>query len=206
MDLLLWQNLMFLLPLLLAVIYLLVLGLGGDGHEHDVSVHHEVGVHHDAGHDQDVDLGPSGIAKALNAFGLGRVPFSVLVVTVLILWGGTGLLCSQSFGIPKVGLSALIAGAVTLVCTPLIARAVGAFISTRSFHVRREALVGMKAKAIYGISETIGEVRLVDPTGNLRDLPARIKRGAAEIAEGTEVTLLRYDEQQEVFTVEKAQA
>lgn len=208
MDLLQWQNLMFLLPLLLAVLYLLVLGLGGDGHGHDAGVHHDVGVHHDAAghhdHDAEHDAGHGTVAKALSAFGVGKVPLSVLIVTMLVLWGGAGLMCSQSFGIAGVRTSALIAGLAVLCGTPLIAAVVGRFITTKSFHVHRRALVGSKATAIYGISADSGEARLTDSSGNLRDVAVRVMPGAADITEGAEIVLVRYDDQKEVFLVQRA--
>ncbi|MBN8548831.1 MAG: DUF1449 family protein [Deltaproteobacteria bacterium] len=208
MDLLQWQNLMFLLPLLLAVLYLVVLGLGGDGSGHDAGVHHDVGMHHDAAahhdHDAEHDAGHGSVAKVLSAFGVGKVPLSVLIVTMLVLWGGAGLMCSQSYGIAAVRTSALIAGLVVLCGTPLISAVVGRFIATRSFHVHRKELVGSKAMAIYGIGVDSGEARLTDRTGNLRDVPARVMPGVADITEGTEVVLLRYDEQKEVFIVQRA--
>jgi membrane protein implicated in regulation of membrane protease activity len=202
MDLLQWQNLMFLLPLLLAVLYLLVLGLGGDGHGGHDAAHHDAGLHHDTGGEHDVGHhAESGIAKALTALGVGRIPLSLFIVILLILWGGVGLMCSQLFGLNRWLDSAGIAGLAAFFGTPFVANFVGRFITTRSYHVRREGLVGRRGQTTYTTTESAGEVRLLDQSGSLRDVSARVRPGSAEIASGVEVQLESYDGEREVFFV-----
>ena len=57
---------------------------------------------------------------------------------------------------------------------------------------------------LYTVGEDAGMVRILDPCGNLRDLPARM-RSTTEIPPGTTVVLADYDAGAAMFYVETAQ-
>ncbi len=116
-----WQNVLFELPVIGAMMMALVTAFGGGGHEaqadHDVSVDHDVGLGHDVDahavvaehglehgvehtveheHSHEVaeqDANP--FLKALTFLGLGRVPISVIMVSFGLLWGFTGYTANQ---------------------------------------------------------------------------------------------------------------
>lgn len=197
MELLLWQNLMFLLPLLFAVLYLLVLATGGDG---DGAHHggHDHGGHDVAHHDSEGDL-----SKALALIGIGRVPLSLFLVTVLTIWGGSGLITNQVVGIDLWLISAGVAGLMSLFLTGFISSGLGRLIQTQSYAVGRETLVKQKARSSVLITAEVGEVRLTDTSGTLRHLPARVSPGSDDIPADTEVVLKSYDGATGVFIVQR---
>ncbi len=87
MALLDWQNLIFLLPMLAALGYTLLmaagLGFGEHGIDVDLDVGHDLdaGVEHDL--DTDHDIGHAGaLASLLGLFGVGRVPLSILILSL----------------------------------------------------------------------------------------------------------------------------
>ena len=203
MELLVWQNLMFLLPLLLAVLYLLVLATGGDGHgHHDAGGHDATGHghdgHHDAHHESESDL-----SKVLGLIGIGRVPLSLVLVTMLVTWGGAGLITNQIVGTNMWFVSAGIAALAALLCTGVISNGAGRLLQTRSYGVAREALVKQKARTTVPITAECGEARLTDSTGTLRDLAVRVGPGLAQIPADTEVVLESYDRERGVFIVQR---
>src|SRR5687767_13728649 len=94
MEALQWWNLIFLLPAVGALIYLLVLALGAiplEGHDVDVGHHLDAG-HHDVEHgDGDPFHG------ALSLIGVGRLPLSLVLMSFAFLWGFFGWLGNRLF-------------------------------------------------------------------------------------------------------------
>ena len=130
-EMLHWWNLIYLVPLVISVAWILTTVFSGmHGHGHDVShdvghvghdVAHAIGhaMHHggDAGHGH--DLGHNGSAHGHDAhgdahsdgsnttarlimlFGFGQVPITLLIGVFLLCWGAFGMLFNQVFGILK---------------------------------------------------------------------------------------------------------
>ena len=69
-DLLQWWNLIFVLPFVGAVVYILALGVGVIGHDVDGAVDSDAGDH--LGHDA-----PGGLAAVFDLLGVGRVPLAI---------------------------------------------------------------------------------------------------------------------------------
>ena len=115
-----WWNLIYLVPLALALIYLVVYmstGLSfGDADadvsadadtdadadaDHDVAVEHDVSAEHDADTDQDAqheteqETGQGGASSMLSLLGVGRAPLSVLLMVFLLVWSITGLIANR---------------------------------------------------------------------------------------------------------------
>ena len=119
MDLLQWWNLVFLLPAVAALLYLLLLALGalpaegdhGDIHLEPGDAHFEPGLHveihgtHFEIHPHDViDDIPHGehhdtdpFRGALSLIGVGRIPLSLVLMSFLFLWGFFGWAANQFF-------------------------------------------------------------------------------------------------------------
>lgn len=119
-----WWNLIYVLPLFTAIVWLLMSVLlgsfeGGDGGEVSAEAEADIGgdVEVDAdldadlvdgvhtptsgnGHPFHVDLhhGESAFLKALMLFGMGKVPVTILIGIFMLSWGVIGLLANRIFG------------------------------------------------------------------------------------------------------------
>ena len=104
-QLLLWYNLIFILPFGLAVLYLLIMSFGilpidigfGMDYDLDLDLDHDIDFDHDIDldHDLDHDIGAGGAFRALSILGVGRVPLSIIGIAMLLLWGALGWLTNN---------------------------------------------------------------------------------------------------------------
>jgi membrane protein implicated in regulation of membrane protease activity len=192
MDLLQWWNLIFILPALAALLYLLLLSLGavpGEGHDVDAD--------HDWNHG-DGDL----FHGALSLIGVGRVPLSLILMSLLLLWGFFGWLGNQIFGtvLPSPSLFIWPSLAVALIgsvaFTRVLARGLGRLMpATESYGAGARELIGRMADVRYPLTETTGTVQIHDQHGSMYEVPARVMPGEEAIPAGTRVVLWRFNEQ-----------
>ena len=213
----------FWLPMAAATAYILLMVFGLTGMEHhDVDISHDVHIHGDvdpghhieAGHDVHVGHGDVHhghdvghhlglVGRALALLGVGRVPISVLMISLCILFGASGILMLGvlDFAPAKAYLGAAV---VALTGTGLLSELLASLIpKEESYYCLPEELVGGQAEVLYTVGKDAGMVRILDPCGNLRDLPARM-RSTTEIPSGTTVVLTDYDAGAAMFYVETA--
>lgn len=214
MELLQWWNLIFLLPALAALLYLLLLALGAlpaDGDHGDL--HLDPSLHLDS-HDVDFpgELHPGDTVHevhsgegdpfrgALSLIGVGRIPLSLLLMSFLFLWGFFGWLANQLFRnvLPSPALFIWPSLAVALVgagaFTRLFATRLGRLMpATESYGASSRELVGRIADVRYALTESGGTVQLYDAYGTMHEVPARVRPGEPTIAAGERVVLWRYD-------------
>ena len=96
------------------------------------------------------------------------------------------------------------AAVVALTGTGLLSELLASLIpKEESYYCLPEELVGGQAEVLYTVGKDAGMVRVLDPCGNLRDLPARM-RSTTEISSGTTVVLTDYDAGAAMFYVETA--
>lgn len=191
MDLLQWWNLIFLLPAVAALLYLLLLALGAAPAEgHDIHAGVEL-------HDGDGDP----FHGALSLIGLGRVPLSLILMSFGFLWGFFGWLGNRMFSTvlaepalfiwPSLVLA--LAGAVIL--TRALASGLGRIMpATESYGAGARELVGGMAEVRYPLTESTGTVQVHDQYGAMHEVPARVLPGESGIPAGTRVILWRFDE------------
>ena len=215
MELLQWWNLIFLLPAVAALLYLLLLALGALPAEGDHGdVHMEPGLHveihgahieihpgdlpddlaHDVSHDSDPFRG------ALSLIGVGRIPLSLVLMSFLFLWGFFGWVGNQVFGSllpspalflwPSLAVALVGAGAFTRFLAIRLGRVMP---STESYGASTRELVGRIADVRYAVTESSGTVQLYDTYGTMHEVPARVLPGEAPIPSGERVVLWRYD-------------
>jgi hypothetical protein len=208
-----WQNLIFLLPMLAALAYTLLMASGLGFGQHSIDVDHDVGL--DVGHDVDAgvehdvetdhDAGHAGhagtLTRLLGLFGVGRVPLSILILSACFLWGAVGLALNVWLGtadmLRVLGLTTLAA----VVGTRLLAEGLAEIMpGEESYHTTKEELVGLAGEVLYEVTPTSGAVRLRDPTGNLLDLDCRVHSGDG-IKAAQRVVLDEYDPSADVFFV-----
>lgn len=218
-----WWNLIYLVPLGLALVYLVVyavtgVSFGDADAQAELAAHVVADVHADV--DADADAAgdahheaasetPAGSAAAglMSLVGVGKAPLSVLLMVLLVLWGVIGEIANHALiGVLGYGwLVALISAPVALVgsasLTGLIARLLARFApSVETYAVKRQDLVDQVGEALYDIDEKFGLVAVRDARGNLYQLPARTGTGP-RIGKGTKVLLFDYDAPGKVYLV-----
>lgn len=211
MELLQWWNLVFLLPAVAALLFLLLLALGAlpaEGNHGDV--HLEPGLHLDI-HGAHIEIHPGDLPDdvssdsdpfrgALSLIGVGRIPLSLVLMSFLFLWGFFGWVANQVFGNviaspalfiwPSLAVALVGAGAFTRFLAVRLGRLMP---STESYGVTARGLVGRIADVRYALTETSGSVQVYDEFGTMHETAARVMPGESPIPAGARVVLWRYD-------------
>lgn len=194
-----WENLVFFLPLLGSLLYI-VMFASGLGASKDLDGDHDLDLDSDLDHDldhgqpdfeHDVEHGGF-LHNMLAILGVGRVPVSILIMSLGMLWGFAGYACMQLTG--NVMYSLAIAGISSLAGTSLIALTVGKLVpKVQTFALSNRELIGHTGSVLDEVTDLAGTVRVTDPHGSILDLPARVRPGEKQIPKGEKVTLVRYE-------------
>jgi hypothetical protein len=218
MLLLQWQYLIFLLPIAFGALYLLLMSIGGMGDhgadagvDHDLAVDHDVAIDHDVAVEHDADLGhgagehdlqPSFGAALLGFIGLGKAPFSILLLSYCFVWGVAGLAAVQWFGREPAWRPIAIAAVAAVLATRYLAAGLARLIpSVETYSTPLRTLVGLTGEVLYEVTPDSGTVRVRDAEDNLRDVSCRVGADEPRIPAGTRVLLLRYAAATRVFMV-----
>jgi hypothetical protein len=204
-----WWNFPFLVMLgLVAVFFVLqVIGILGHVGDHDHSIEHD--HDHDVDHDHDHDHDGGGFGGLLSFFGVGRVPFMVVWVTLFIFAGFCGLLLNRFHFVNEGGayrgwffiVSLGVSLAVGLVGVKLFAGLVSKLVDTGGKGAdKKQDLCGkVGVVASTRVDATFGEVRIRGPRGDEMLVHARVGKGEAALERGARVVLVEYDDKQDLF-------
>lgn len=200
-----WWNFPFLVMLGVALIYFVMQLVGLAGH-HGKEVDKEV----DHDHDHDADGHHDALADILSFFGIGRVPFAVVWLTLFTFTGLSGLFLNWLYA-SRVGkypgwffivslISALVVG---LIAVRIFAQAAGKLVDTGGKGaVGKHELAGkLGVVASPRLDDKHGEVRVVDGAGNEQIVHGRLEKGARSLSQGTRVILVDYDAASELFWI-----
>ncbi|MEZ4221911.1 MAG: DUF1449 family protein [Polyangiaceae bacterium] len=214
MNPLAWNNLVFLIPIALAVVLMFGSATGLSEFGADVDVDADVNVDADADMDADADADADtehdadGGYSVLTLLGVGKVPLSLLLMTALFLFGGIGL-CTSTILSPVLGgnlagvvaLTGAVVGAAVL--TGVVARIVARVLpSTETYAGDELDLVGCTGVALLDIGESFGVAHVADDGGALMKIRCRTYEGRIE--KGAAVLVTELDPESHVFTVEKS--
>lgn len=221
MNLLAWWNLIFELPFLGALIYTLLLATGAVSAEHEADTDVDTDVdaeldadgelHHDVpdvvDHHMDGN-GAAGLFKVLSVLGVGKAPLSIVLTSLLFIWGFIGwasnFILSGIIASPGVfvWLSVLLAGVSSILLTRFIANGLGRVMpKAETYGVAQRELLGRTAEARYDITPTFGAALVRDKHGNLHEVACVVRPDQASIAAGSAVVLAEYDAEKGVFMV-----
>lgn len=210
----LWYNLIFTVPILLVIFYLILQAfglawdLGGDVDTDAGDVDIDV--------DADVDADMSGFLtfeRALGFINVGRVPLTIIIATFLMFWGFTGYtvngIIKNALGsFPSVFImascaSALVVGIIaTKFLSGIIARV---FPQIETYSSSNESLLGQVARVVSGqVTSKFGRAKVKDQYGNELTVFCRIPEGKEVLKRGDEVVLIDYDSSDNKFEVAKA--
>jgi len=219
-DLSLWYNLIFTVPILVVLFYLilqifgLALDFGGDFIGTDAGdAGIDVDVDADVDADIDVDTGFSAFDRALGFVNVGKVPLVIVISTFLLFWGVSGFMTNGIIrnvldGFPSLFIMAscgvaLVVGIMgTKFLSGIIARA---FPSIETYSSNKESLLGLVARVVSGeINAKSGRAKVEDPYGNVLTVFCRISEGKEVLKRGDEIVLVDYDPSGKRFEVTKA--
>jgi len=210
-DLSLWYNLIFTLPILLVILYLIlqIFGLALDfGADVDTDVG-EADVDVDTDVDADTDAFPA-LERALAFINVGKVPLTIVISTFMLFWGITGFACNgivqQAFGsFPSVfilvscGAAFVVGITATKFLSGVIARL---FPEVETYSSNNEALLGLTAQVVSGqVTPKFGRAKVKDQYGNVLTVFCKIVEGKEVPKRGDEVVLIDYDASDNKFEV-----
>jgi hypothetical protein len=213
-DLSLWYNLIFTIPILMVVLYLIlqIFGLALDfGADVDTDAG-EVDV--DADVDVDTDTLPA-LERGLAFINIGKVPLTIVISTFLLFWGITGFACNgiiqRSFGSFPSILILVSCGAafvVGIIGTKFLAGAIArVFPEVESYSSTNEALLGQVAQVVSGqVTPRFGRAKVKDQYGNVLTVFCKVKDGKEAPKRGDEVVLVDYDHSDNKFEVTRMES
>jgi membrane protein implicated in regulation of membrane protease activity len=205
-----WHHLIFLLPLVGAVLMVLLGGLS-DLHTADTDAAVEVSATLHAGAEGDFhgavdgDLhadadadheSTDGLRGLLELFGVGHLPLTLVLQTVAILWGGVGLVLVQ---VAPPAVAIVVTLLVTLVGARAVAAVLARLLSASRAPARRAQLVGKLGEVVLEVTPRFGVVHVRDERGMLYRLNARTE--AEPLAPGRKVVVVGYDPQGHLYEV-----
>lgn len=205
MSLFSWNTMLFLIPMAVGLAFLIGGALGLSEHSFGDA---DTDADAEADADSDADVDADADASLLELLGVGRVPLSLLITTLLFAFGGIGLSLTQlTLGWLGATAATLLGAAVALIGAPIatglmarsIARAVPA---TETYAESIEELVGSVALAELEIGPDFGVASVVDRGG--AQIKIRCRTEAGRIGKGERLLLLEYDAPRSVFVVEKS--
>jgi membrane protein implicated in regulation of membrane protease activity len=203
-----WWNLPFLVELGLVAVFFVLQIVGIVGHAADLDVDHDMDA--DVDHDVEVEADAGlGWHDALAFFGVGRVPFMVVWVTLFLFGGLTGIfvngyLYADAAGrYPPWGFAVSLASSLAagLVAVRLFSRVAARLVDTgtKGASAKHELTGKIGVVASPKADAKFAEIRVHDDRGNEILVHGRLADGARELAHGTEVILLDYDSKRELF-------
>jgi hypothetical protein len=218
-ELVQWWNLLFVLPFVGALFYVLMLCVGAFPADHgtdldahadtDIGMDSHAELNHPVGVEHVHDIEPGLLARALSFVGVGRVPLSIIVISFCLLWGFFGFTSNSLFRsvLPPflfVWVSLAVAFAVSIFLTRALAGLLSRVMpATETYAVSLEQLTGRWAEAITTIDETFGQAHVYDDAGTLHTVQCLVRRGEDPIPRDTQVLLLLFDKEQGVFLAAK---
>lgn len=196
-DSLAWYNLVFYISLAIGVLLVAGVMVGG------ADLHHGIDLDGDGAPDvHDTDSQNS----VLSLLGFGRVPVLIILMTMALTFGGTGVVCNM-FLAPLLRLTSLfvvlsITGAfiVMVISTRVISHLVARWMPTsvtKSF--TKYDLVGSSGTLLLDADDTSGIGQVVKD-GDVYQVECRAK---PSIPKGTKVLLIDFHESTNSFTVER---
>jgi hypothetical protein len=210
-----WWNLPFLVMLGLVAVFFAMQLFGIAGHEgdHDLDVDHDLDadVDHDLDADHDAEADGLGWHEVLGFFGVGRVPFMVIWVSLFIFTGFSGILVYRVMFVRSDGnypawglaLAILISLAIGLAGVRLFSRLAARLVDTggKGATAKHELAGKLGEVGSARLDDRFGELRVRDGRGNEILVHGRLQPGELPLARGDKVVLVDYDAEKELFWV-----
>lgn len=204
MELLAWYNLLFCLPLGVGLLmaFGMVFGIADAPHGVDIDGDGipDVGIDAD-GH---VDHGHETGSKA-SFLGFGRVPFLLIIMTMLLLFGGVGMMLNIPFAgvlrttpFPTILGVVAVAAVTTLLLTGTFAKLLVRLLPTmETTSLTRDDLIGCTGTLILS-TDSKGGLAQIANGGDVYQISVRSE---VPIAKGASVLITSYDAEKDLYDV-----
>ncbi len=177
---------------------------------HDVQGAHHLGAEHEVHDGTLAHHEASMLVRALSVLGVGKVPVSILMTCLMVIFGATGLIANGLFesALPwswapavYVWPSLALALLTSVSLTGTVASGLHRLMPTKeTYAITEEELVGQVGVSVYGITDgRRGPVNVKDIGGTLHQVMGRTMDGA--VAKSTEVLLVRYHREEDYYDV-----
>lgn len=230
-DLLQWWNLIYAVPLVVSLVWIVATiasgtdsgadhgghDFGHDGHADVAADGHgdHLGDSHSDGQDSSHGEGDHHHAvtgdKLLVLLGLNRVPVTLIIGVFMLFWGAFGLVLNRalegSLRYPAVYIwpSMLVTLVLTIVLTRITAAVVARVMpGTESYATRRTGLIGLLGHAVYKVTESSGTVNVKDTYGTVHRVQAKTEPEADPLGSGVEVIIVDFDEEDRRYVVRES--
>src|SRR5438132_11580888 len=177
----------------------------------DADAHLDTDVDADAhveGHGADEIAPGSVLASAMSLLGVGRVPLSILLMVLMLIWGMIGFFSNlllwdkyQSETV-LVLVSIPLAFVGSILGTRLLTAAMVRWLPTHETYIqRRHELLGAVGEVILPIDSNFGMAAVRDVYGDLFHIGCRVHPNQAALEKGTKVKLIAYNGKQKIYYV-----
>jgi hypothetical protein len=192
-----WQNLIYGIALLFAAALVVGSAFGLDADGTDSSV--------DAGEGSAATA--SDHASMLALLGIGKVPLSVFLTTLLFAFGGAGLCVNALLtrwleaSLARGLVSLVVAATIAILAARSVAKLVARYVpSVESYATEKADVLGTIGIAETSIGQTFGVALVTDSTGSLMQLKCRTQSGPIE--KGHQVLVVDYDPTSDFYLVD----
>jgi hypothetical protein len=216
-----WSHVIFLIPLCfgMMLVFGTAFGMVGDADlelDADLDLDGDIDASSDVDHDHAMPEGhveslePSLTMRALSLLGVGRVPISVVMMTMSFLFGGVGLaLCfffEPVLGAGDIaGILAVSGAFITMfVGTGTVSRVVARLMpTTETYVLGKRALEGRIGKVPHEVTTERGFLLISDVRGDIHEVKCRTREGSIE--GGTHVLVVQYVREGDHYIVQPAE-
>ncbi len=180
----------------------------------DIDIDADVDVDVDADVDADMDVHTSAHGSAFgDMFGflnVGRVPVMIVLMSLFVTWGISGLIANAFLNIPenphRVWISCIIAFFCCFLGTRYISIGLSKLFPESEKAISDIHLLGLSGRVISGqITTTFGTARVRVPDGPELTVSCRAEPDEATPVKGDTVILINYDRTKRIFDVKKSE-
>ena len=180
----------------------------------DIDIDTDVDLDVDADVDADMDVHTSAHGSAFgDMFGflnVGRVPLMIVLMSLFVTWGISGLIANAFLNIPenphRVWISCIIAFFCCFLGTRYISIGLSKLFPESEKAISDIHLLGLSGRVISGqITTTFGTARVRVPDGPELTVSCRAEPDEATPVKGDTIILINYDRTKRIFDVKKSE-
>ena len=180
----------------------------------DIEMDTDMDIDADADIDADMDAhtgtqGPS-LGDVFGFLNVGRVPLMMVLMSLFVTWGISGLIANALLNIPEnphwVWISCIIALFCCFLGTRYISIALSKLFPESERAISDVQLLGLSGRVISGqITTTFGTARVQVPDGPELTVSCRAESDEVPPVKGDTVVLINYDRTKRIFDVKKSE-